>query len=95
MASIIWTDIAIDDLKAIHDYISRDSPRYADRYTEKLIARVDQLVEAPLSGRVVPEFGSTDIRELIEGSYRIVYKMLNDKIAIARIHHSARLLQQI
>ena len=93
MVKIVWTDFAIEDLKSIHDYISKDSKRYADRYVEKLIDRVGQLEQFPRSGRVVPEFDSTTIRELIEGNYRIVYKISVDQIAIIRIHHSSRLLK--
>lgn len=73
MVTIIWTELAIDDLQSIHEYISKDSKIYADRLIEKIINRVDQLKEFPRSGRVVSEFNSEIIRELIEGNYRIVY----------------------
>ena len=36
-----------------------------------LIQRVDQLIEFPESGRIVPEKKEPEIRELIEGNYRI------------------------
>ena len=74
MGKIIWTEIAIEDLKLIHEYISKDSKSYADRCIEKIINRVTQLENFPKAGRVVPEFASEVIRELIEGNYRIVYK---------------------
>ena len=93
MVKVIWTEIAIEDLHSIHDYISKDSKRYADRFIEKLIDRVSQLENFPKSGRVVPEFDSVDTRELIEGNYRIVYKIFTDQIAIVRVHHSARQLK--
>jgi plasmid stabilization system protein ParE len=45
-------------------------------------------------GRVVPEFSVEDIRELLEGNYRIIYRIeTDDKIGIVRVHHSARLLK--
>ena len=37
MAKIIWSDLAIDDLKSIHDYISKDSTRYAAEMVERII----------------------------------------------------------
>ncbi|MBI1768785.1 MAG: type II toxin-antitoxin system RelE/ParE family toxin [Bacteroidetes bacterium] len=95
MVKLIWTDFAIDDLKSIHEYISKDSKVYADRYIEKLISRIDQLEGFPLSGRIVPEFGQENIRELIEGNYRIVYKINQDYIGIVRVQHAARLLKEI
>lgn len=63
---------------------------YAKRFIAKLINRVDQLIEFPESGRVVPEKNSPDIRELIEGNYRIFYRLQRETITILRIHNSAR-----
>ncbi|CAN5243679.1 hypothetical protein BH09BAC3_BH09BAC3_24490 [soil metagenome] len=42
MVKIIWTEFALEDLKAIHEYISQDSKVYAGKFIEKLINRVDQ-----------------------------------------------------
>lgn len=90
MVKVIWTDLAISDLKSIHDYISRDSKIYADNFITKIIDRVDQLETFPKSGRVVPEFNNGNLRELILGNYRIVYRIQDEFIGIARIHHSAK-----
>lgn len=93
MVVIIWTEFAIEDIRSIHDYISKDSKRYADRFVEKLLERVDHLESFPKSGRIVPEFNSVSIRELIEGNYRIIYKISSNQIAIVRVHHAARQLK--
>lgn len=95
MVKIIWTDFAIDDLKSIHEYIARDSKFYADRYIDKLISRIDDLENFPKMGKVVPEFNIENIRELIEGNYRLVYKINPDYIGILRVHHSARILKSL
>lgn len=95
MVKIIWTQLALADLKNIHDYISTESPVYANRMIEKLIAKVTLLNSFPESGRIVPEFEQKSIRELIEGNYRIVYKIHPDHIGIARVHHTAKLLRKI
>jgi toxin ParE1/3/4 len=93
MVTIVWTDFAYEDLRSIFDYISRDSKVYADKYVDKLIARVDQLEANPKSGRVVPEINKEEIRELIEGNYRLVYRLVGDIVTILRVHHSARQLK--
>ena len=90
MAQISWTKKSLKDLRAINDYISLDSSFYAARFISKLISRVDQLVEFPESGRMVPEKNVHEIRELIEGNYRIFYRLLKEKITILRIHNAAR-----
>lgn len=93
MVKVIWTEFAIEDLKSIHDYIAQDSKFYADRFIEKIISRVDQLESQPKSGRIVPEFHIDTLRELIEGNYRIIYKINSDFIAVTRVHHSAQQLK--
>lgn len=50
MVKIIWTEIALDDLRLIHEYICKDSKVYADRFIDKLFNRVDQLENFPKSG---------------------------------------------
>jgi toxin ParE1/3/4 len=95
MVKVIWTEFAVEDLRSIHTYISQDSKVYADRFTEKIISRVGQLETHPLSGRVVPELHTDTVRELIEGNYRIIYKINTDAISIVRVHHSARQLKAL
>ncbi|MEJ7643779.1 MAG: type II toxin-antitoxin system RelE/ParE family toxin [Chryseolinea sp.] len=93
MVGIIWTDHAKDDLTSIFDYISKDSKFYASRYVDKLISRVGPLEFSPRSGRIVPEFNKEEIKELIEGNYRIVYRYRGDTVTVLRIHHSASQLK--
>ena len=95
MVKIIWTEFALEDLRSIHEYISKDSKVYADRQVNKIIKRVEQIENFPRSGRVVPEFNSEFLRELIEGNYRIIYQIYPDSsvIGIVRVHHAARQLR--
>ena len=90
MAQISWTKKSLKDLRAINDYISLDSSFYAARFISKLISRIDQLIEFPESGRMVPEKNVHEIRELIEGNYRIFYRLQKEKVTILRIHNAAR-----
>jgi plasmid stabilization system protein ParE len=79
------------DLKDILDYISKDSRRYAENQIRRIKTKTLILKTQPESGRIVPELGIMQIRELIEGNYRIVYRLLsNELIEILTIHHSAR-----
>lgn len=93
MAEIVFARSAWDDLDSITDYIALDSPRYAQEFSKRLIERIEQLYEFPNSGRVVPEFQNEDLRELIYGKYRIVYRnFIDEKIVILRIIHGSKLL---
>ncbi len=91
MVRINWTLQARDDLKDIADHISKDSKRYAKYQVVKIKSRTKILKTHIRAGRVVPEINQENIRELIEGNYRIVYKTVNkNRIDILTIHHSAR-----
>jgi toxin ParE1/3/4 len=90
MAKIVWTKRSVKDLKLVFDYISLDSSIYATRFINRIILRVDQLESFPESGRIVPEKDDPTIRELIEGNFRIFYKIQRGSVIILRIHNSAR-----
>ena len=91
MAEIIWTRSAYKDLRVIHQFISADSIYYADQLINNLYNRVTLLERYPRAGRMVPEKEDVTIRELIEGNYRIFYKLYsNESVIILRIHHSSK-----
>ena len=96
MVKVRWTDFALENLIAIGDYIESDSFFYAQRVVNFLFNSVDILEQHPLAGRIVPEFNHRNIRELIRGSYRTVYKLVSEiDIDIITVHHSARLLKNL
>jgi toxin ParE1/3/4 len=91
MVKLIWTDQAIDDLGDIGNYIAGSSEKYAKLTVRNLYDRTDILKQFPKAGRIVPEKNEEDIRELIEGNYRIIYEIASDiLIYILTVHHSAR-----
>jgi toxin ParE1/3/4 len=95
MVKVVWTDFAIQDLNDIGEYIAKDSERYAKVVIQNLFESADLLESHPKAGRIVPEFENKNIRELIRGSYRIVYRIVDIyRIYILTIHHSARLMKR-
>lgn len=90
MAEIKWSKLALDDLNSIHDYIAKDSPFYAQKTIEDFFERVFILSKYPEIGQEVPEYVRKDIRELIEGNYRIFYRIKKNGISVVRVHHAAR-----
>lgn len=90
---IEWTDPAIADLSAIHDYIARDSEHYATQFVSRIIEAVEKLPSFPEMGRKVPEGRSEIIRELLFQNYRIIYRLKADKILIVTVSHGSRNLK--
>jgi plasmid stabilization system protein ParE len=74
---VFWTETAVENLSAIYTYIAQNSPRYATRIIDRITKRSQQLANFPVSGRIVPEFETEQIREVIEGSYLIWRESLN------------------
>jgi len=88
--NVYWTETALDHLDAIHAYIAKDSLEYATRMVDRLTLRSQQIADAPLSGRRVPEYDMDQIREMIEGPYRIIYHIKPDQIDVIAVLHGAR-----
>lgn len=66
MVYLIWTDEAINDLRAIKDYLDREAGiEIAERFCLGLLDAPDRIKRFPLSGQVVPEFGQESIREVL------------------------------
>jgi len=91
VVKIRWTNSGIEDLQATREFAAASSAAFAARLVERLIARTEILAAFPNSGRKVPEFGNPRIRELIEGNFRIVYRVVsNEQVDITRIHHTSQ-----
>ncbi|HVT15459.1 MAG TPA: type II toxin-antitoxin system RelE/ParE family toxin [Thermoanaerobaculia bacterium] len=86
---IAWSEPALADLAAIHDYIARDSAHYAQRYVVRLIAAVEPLETFPQLGRIVPE-GDGRHREILLHPYRIIYRVEGQEILIVTVVHGRR-----
>ncbi|MUG98196.1 type II toxin-antitoxin system mRNA interferase toxin, RelE/StbE family [Scytonema sp. UIC 10036] len=89
---VFWTDTAVENLSAIYAYISQNSPQYAARVVDRITRRSEQIINFPLSGRIVPEFKTEQIREVIEGSYRIIYYIKPEQIEVLAVIHGSQTL---
>jgi toxin ParE1/3/4 len=84
-----WTDTAQAHLHAIQSYIAQDSPAFAERTVDRLTRRSQQIAKFPFSGRRVPEYDIDPVREVIEGSYRLIYHIKADQVDVIAIIHAA------
>ena len=89
---IVWSPLALDRASEIADYIAQDKPSAAEKWLENVFSKVEQLKSFPEMGRIVPELGRKQIRELIYGNYRIIYGLENKRILILTIRHGKQLL---
>ena len=54
--------------------------------------RVSTFESFPHAGRTVPELQVENIREILHGNYRLIYRETDDSVQILTVHHGARLL---
>jgi toxin ParE1/3/4 len=93
MRSITFAESAIRDLEAVRDwYASRGAPAVGERLVADIVEGVERLAAFPESGRIVPEFDTPRLRELIHPPFRIVYRLDADCVRIVRVWRSERLL---
>jgi plasmid stabilization system protein ParE len=86
---VYWTDTAVGHLDAIYAHIALDSPEYARRMVDRLTRRSQQIADFPFSGPRVPGYDVDQVREVIEGVYRIIYHVKTDQIDVVAVIHGA------
>lgn len=88
---MLWSETATSDLDDIARYIGRSSPRYAAVVVGRIILATGRLADFPESGRVVPELGDDAVREVIHGSYRIIYELRFGAVEVVTVFRTSRL----
>jgi toxin ParE1/3/4 len=88
----IWTPEAQAYLEGIYQYVKRDAPFYAQGIVDKLTRCSVQLIDHPHSGRIVPVYDDPNLRELIVYPYRLIYRVMTDRIYVIAVFHGAQRL---
>lgn len=92
---IEWSHESIGDVISIAEYIEIDSRYYASEFAREIFEKAESLNEFPKRGRVVPELSVENIRELLFGNYRLIYKIHNNLISVIAILHGSRDIRKI
>jgi len=92
--TITFAESAVKDLEAIRNwYFDQQVPAVGERLLREIISQVERLADFPESGRVVPEFGIMNLREIIYSPFRIVYRLDKSRVRIVRVWRSEGLLK--
>jgi len=91
--TIKLTESAYSDIEDVENYVSQSSPKIGRDFVTKIFTKIEILYDHPRIGRKVPEFDNDRIRELMQGKYRIAYRIVSDDlIEVLRIIHGSRLM---
>jgi toxin ParE1/3/4 len=82
---ITWSPLAAEQVRDIASYIALDKPSVAEQWIDKMFDSVEQLIDLPKSGRAVPELQINSIRELVQGNYRVIYKIQDNSISVLTV----------
>ena len=91
MVEVTWTVDAITDIDGIATFIARDSPRSAQDMVDRFFEAAELLVDHPLRGKPVREAKISTVRELLVGSYRLIYHVVSkERVDVLALHHQKR-----
>ena len=88
---VVWSPLALEKLEATSKFIALDKPSAAEEWVNDIFDRTELLGSQPKMGRKVPELLGSSYREIVFGSYRIIYKVGHD-IKILTLRNSRQLL---
>ncbi|WGS85390.1 type II toxin-antitoxin system RelE/ParE family toxin [Methylomonas sp. UP202] len=88
-----WSDRSTDDLAEIYWYIARNNPQNAKHGWINSESVPEMPLTRHLIGRIVPELGQADIREVFVEHYRIVYRVEDDGISVLTVFEGHRVLK--
>jgi toxin ParE1/3/4 len=87
---LFWTEPAIQDLRDLRDYIAADSDFHAADFIASIVTRAERLTTFPMIGRVVPEAQRENTREILYRSYRIIYRIVGERVDVLALIHGSR-----
>lgn len=90
---IIWSPLARRRVGDIGEYVSQSRPKAAEELVRAIFACVRRLEAFPLSGRRVPESARSDLREVIYGNYRVIYRVERDQLVVLTVRHARQNLK--
>jgi addiction module RelE/StbE family toxin len=91
---IVWSDPAVDDLEAAVTFIAKDSDAYARSLAQLAVDAAESLRKFPNRGHRLPDPKLARFRELIIGSYRLVYLVEKKRVLIVAVLHGHRTLRR-
>lgn len=95
MARVAWADSALDHVRLILDKIRREDPPTAAKWVEKIMSAPDVLADHPRFGPVVEEFALDHLRELLVGSFRVIYTLRGEDCVVVAVVRAQRDLRRV
>ncbi len=91
---VYWTPDARARLKEIERYIAKENSQAVARdMALRIVRRVLSLEEGPpILGKRMPQYVGQDVRELYERPYRVIFRVMPERIEVLTVMHYRQLL---
>lgn len=92
MNEVSWTENSLSHLRNIREVLKSDSHQQAQLMMDRLLNESTWLKLNPRIGRIVPEIKNPEIRELLKGTFRIIYLYQDQesKVIVLAVHQSMK-----
>ena len=87
---VVWAPVALDRAEEAARHTAGDRPAAAAKWIDGLFDAVAKLSTFPHKGRMVPEVGRVEIREVLYGQYRVIYRLEEKRLFILTVRHQRR-----
>jgi toxin ParE1/3/4 len=88
---IVWAPVALFRVEQIARRIAEGRQDAARAWVIGLFDAVSSLSDFPERGRMVPEAGRPDIREVLYRDHRVIYRLESRRVAILTVRHARRM----
>ena len=85
---VIWAPRAVARAAEIAQYIAADRPGAAAAWVEQLFAKAATLGRHARRGMKVPELDRAELRQVLLGKHRIIYRIDPKRIVVLTVRHS-------
>jgi len=91
---VAFAETARRDLWEILEYIQIESPRASKKIIREFYDRLKKIASFPKAGRMIPEMNEPSLREILVGSYRLMYRLEEKRAVVLRVLHGKRLFPE-
>lgn len=89
-ARVVWSPRAIRRATEAALFITEENPSAAAEWARGLFDSARPLAQFPEMGRVVPEVGRSEIREIMFRRYRVIHRVAPRFVEVLTVRHGKR-----
>lgn len=86
LRAVVWAESAQGALDEVVEYIASDSRQAAAHVLDAALHAAASLSTLSDRGRIVPELGDPEIREIFVFRYRLIYRVEHERVVVVAFY---------